>query len=186
MNKINALSILLAVGIGFPYLSIGADSNQNCGRLKTGDSFDRLNEILNCIESKINVYSSINLENAPVYSEEMEPNDSIGNANLVAFGSTIKGQIKKGGEYDVFTFIAPDSKNNIRVILRQTHISGFWPEVAIYDYNERLILQQKPSSNENLSLQIEPEPKKQYYVTVRCWQDCNNANMFYELNIREE
>jgi hypothetical protein len=185
MKKLNVLSILLLMGIGFSSPSIGADSDQNCGRLKTGDNFNRLNEILDCIESKINVHSPMKIENAAVYNEEKEPNDLIGNANLVALGSTVRAKINDDNEYDIFTFIAPDSKKNIRVILRQTHPSGFYPRVALYDYTESQIFKEDGLSHKTLSLQIKSEPKKQYYVTVTCWSGCNE-NMFYELHIREE
>jgi hypothetical protein len=185
MKKINVLSILLLVGISFSYSSIGADPDQNCGRLKTGDNFNRLNEILDCIESKINVHSSMKLENTAVYSEEKEPNDLIGNANMVALGSTIRAKINDDNEYDVFTFVAPDSKKNIRVILRQTHPSGFYPRVTVYDYTESQIFKENGRADATLSLQIKAEPKKQYYVTVTCWNGCHE-NMPYELHIREE
>src|SRR2546429_9348106 len=121
MKRTTVLSILLLVGIVFSYHSTGADPDQNCGRLKTGDNFNRINEILDCIESKIKAHSPIKLESTTIYNEEKEPNDLIGNANLVSLGSTIKAQIKDDNEYDIFTFIAPDSQKNLRIILRQTY-----------------------------------------------------------------
>src|SRR4029453_14704244 len=140
MKRTTVVSILLLVGIVFSYHSTGANPDQNCGRLKTGDNFNRINEILDCIESKIKVYSPMKLENTTIYDEEKGPNDSVGNANLVNIGSTIKAQIKDGNEYDTFTFISPDSQKNLRVILRQTHPKGFYPSVIIYDNNETQIV----------------------------------------------
>ena len=58
MKRTTVLSILLLVGIIFSYHSTGANPDQNCGRLKTGDNFNRINEILDCIESKIHVSPS--------------------------------------------------------------------------------------------------------------------------------
>ena len=171
--------------MGFSYSSAGADLDQNCGRLKTGDDFNHLNKILDCIESKINVRSSMKLENEVVYSEEKEPNDLIGNANMIVLGSTVKAKINDDNEYDVFTFIAPNSEKNIRVIVRQTHPYGFYPRVTLYDNTEIQILKEDGRGNTTISLQIRSEPKKQYYVTVTCWNVCNE-NMFYELYIREE
>jgi hypothetical protein len=185
MKRTIVLSILLLVGIVFSYHVTGADPDQNCGRLKTGDNFNRINEILDCIEAKINVSAPMKLENTTVYNDEKEPNDSVGNANMVTLGSTIKAQIKDGNEYDIFTFIAPDSQKNIRIILRQTNPRGFYPRVIIYDYNEKQILKEDGRENITVSLQLKPEPKKQYYVSITCWNSCSK-DMFYELQIREE
>jgi len=185
MKKTAVLSILLFVGIVFSYQSTGADPVQNCGRLKTGDNYNRINEILDCIESKINVSSPVMLENTTVYNEEKEPNNSISSANLVNLGSTIKAQIKDGNEYDIFTFIAHDSQKNLRIILRQTNPKGFYPRVSIYDYNEVQIIKQDGEDSKTISLPLKPEPKRQYYVSVTCWNGCIK-DMFYELQIREE
>jgi hypothetical protein len=185
MKRTAVVSILLLVGIVFSYHSTGANPDQNCGRLKTGDNFNRINEILDCIESKIKVYAPVKSENATIYNEEKEPNNLIGNANLVNLDSTIKAQIKDDNEYDIFTFIAPDSQKNLRIILRQTQPGGFYPSVAIYDRNENQILKEAGSANKTISLQLKSKPKEQYYVSVTCWHGCS-GNMFYELQIREE
>jgi hypothetical protein len=185
MKRTAVLSTILLVGIVFSYHSTGANPDQNCGRLKTGDNFNRINEILDCIESKINVYPPMKLENVTIYDEEKEPNDSIGNANFINLGSTIKAQIKDSNEYDIFTFIAPDSQKNLRVILRQIHPKGFYPMVTIYDSNENQILKEDGSDHKTISLQLKPKPKEQYYVSVTCWNGCH-GNMFYELQIKEE
>src|SRR4029453_13425742 len=101
MKRTTVVSILLLVGIVFSYHSTGANPSQNCGRLKTGDNFNRINEILDCIEAKINVHSPIKLENTTIYDEEKEPNESFDEANLINLGSTIKAQIENNNAYDV-------------------------------------------------------------------------------------
>ena len=53
MKRTAVFSSLLCLAILFSYHSTGADLDGNCGRLKAGDKFDRINEILDCIESKI-------------------------------------------------------------------------------------------------------------------------------------
>jgi hypothetical protein len=185
MKKTIVFSVLFVVGIVCSSPAIGAETSQNCGRLKTGDNFNRINEILDCIESKINTYSHTKLENTAIYDEEKEPNDSIGTANLINLGSTIKAQIKNGNEYDMFTFIAPDSQKNLRIILRQTNPKGFYPSVTVYDHNESQILKENGNVDKTVSLPLKPKPKEQYYVSVHCWDGCG-GDMFYELQIREE
>jgi len=185
MKKTPVFSMLFMVGIVCSSPAIGAEPSQNCGRLKTGDNFNRINEILDCIESKINAYSHVKLENTAIYDEEKEPNDSIGTANLINLGSTIKAQIKDENEYDIFTFIATDSQKNLRLILRQTNPKGFWPRVTVYDRNETEIIKEQGNVNKTVSLQLKPKPKEQYYVSITCWNGCH-GDMFYELQIREE
>jgi len=186
MRKTTVFSMLFAVGIVCSSPAIGAEPSQNCGRLKSGDNFNRINEILDCIESKINVHSSMKLENTTIYDEEKEPNDTISTANLITIGSTIKAQIKDENEYDIFTFIASDSQKNLRIVLHQTNPKGFYPRVTIYDHNENKIIKEDGrSSNETVSLQLKPKPKEQYYVSITCWNGCY-GNMSYELQIKEE
>ena len=66
MKKTTVFSMLFVVGIVCSSPAIGAETSQNCGRLKTGDTFNRINEILDCIESKINAYSHAKLENTAI------------------------------------------------------------------------------------------------------------------------
>ena len=185
MKRITVFSILFVVGIVCSYPAIGAEPSQNCGRLKTGDNFNRINEILDCIESKINSYQHMKSENTTIYDEEKEPNDSISTTNLINLGSTIKAQIKDGNEYDIFTFITPDPQKNLRLILRQPYPKGFYPRVTIYDHNESQITREDGFPQKTISLQLKPKPKEQYYVSVTCWANCS-GDMFYELQIREE
>jgi hypothetical protein len=157
--------------------------NKALSRGISGKSAPTLAEIT--IRKSQVVYSPVKPENATVYDEEKEPNDTISTANLITIGSTIKAQIKDGNEYDIFTFIAPDSQKNLRIILRQTQSRGFGPRVVIYDRNENQILQESGNENKTVSLQLKSKPKEQYYVSVTCWFPCF-GNMFYELQIREE
>src|SRR5690349_17173813 len=53
MKRTAAFSSLLYLGIVFSRQSTRADPNENCGRLKAGDNFNHINQILDCIESKI-------------------------------------------------------------------------------------------------------------------------------------
>jgi hypothetical protein len=53
MKRTAVFSSLLCLGIVFSCHSARADLDGNCGRLKAGDNFNRINEILDCIESKI-------------------------------------------------------------------------------------------------------------------------------------
>jgi hypothetical protein len=53
MKRTAVFSSLLCLGIVLSCQSTRADLVGNCGRLKAGDNFNRINEILDCIESKI-------------------------------------------------------------------------------------------------------------------------------------
>jgi hypothetical protein len=69
MKNTTVFGILVVVWMVVSSPAIGADPEQNCGRLKTGDNFNRINEILDCIESKIRVLSS--KESLPPKSEPL-------------------------------------------------------------------------------------------------------------------
>jgi hypothetical protein len=58
MKRTAVFSSLLYLGILFSSHSTGADLDGNCGRLKARDNFNRINEILDCIESKIRTSQS--------------------------------------------------------------------------------------------------------------------------------
>jgi hypothetical protein len=53
MTFLGTLS-LVGIVLSHPLIGFGQDrsQDQSCGRLKAGDSFNRINEILDCIESK--------------------------------------------------------------------------------------------------------------------------------------
>lgn len=170
---------------GFAQQSIATTSDGGCERLDTGDNFDDLNKILDCIESKITSKSSVTATNIAVYSEEKEPNDLIGNANIITLGTTVKGKVKEGNEFDIFRFTAPDSEKGIRIIWRQTNTSGFSPKLTLYDDAEVHLKTVEGYRHRTTSLAYKTEPQKTYYVYLTCRGNCTN-NMDYELLVRAE
>src|SRR4051812_9828550 len=111
MRRITLLGTLLLLGIFFSYSTIGFAQDQNCGRLKTGDSFNRINEILDCIESKIR---SLEIKEPQKISPPIQPpgsvagsNDRISNATPIVFGSTVEGKLAKQNRTGWFVFKTP-------------------------------------------------------------------------------
>lgn len=184
MKKIISRVVFL-FAIGLVQQSAAAVSDGDCERLETGDNFDELNKILDCIESKITGGSFVTATNVEVYSHEKEPNDLIGNANIITLGTTLKGKIKEGNEFDIFKFSAPDTDKGVRVILRQTNTSGFWPRLKIYDSTETHLKTYSDTSTNTVSFVLKTEPEEDYYIYVTCRDYCRENNT-YELLVRAE
>lgn len=185
-NTITKVMFLFLIGL--VQQSAAATSKSDCGRLETGDTFDDINKILDCIESKFSGESFVTTTNVEVYSEEKEPNDLIGNANIITLGTTVNGKIKKGNEFDIFRFTAPESEKGVRIIIRQTHTSGFDIEFAIYDHTETKLKHISGSYRKTISLPFETEPGQNYYIYLDCRNSsCSrSANLDYALLVRAE
>ena len=71
-----------------------AATSDRCDRLETGDTFDDLNKILDCIEAKTGTGGGplVTSTQIAVYGEESEPNNRIGEANRIALGTTVTGR----------------------------------------------------------------------------------------------
>jgi hypothetical protein len=174
---------IFLVLVGLTQQSAATTDNPDCGRLKTGDTFDDINKILDCIESKISGESFVTATNVEVYSEEKEPNDLIGNANIISLGTTVNGNIKKG--FDIFRFTAPESEKGVRIIIRQSHTSGFFPGLTIYDHTETKKKYIQGQRGETISFPVETEPGQDYYIYLKCRAACD-ADSNYELLVRAE
>src|SRR5215208_3275659 len=141
MKGITLLFSLSLAGIVFLYSSIGFGQDQNCGRLKTGDSFNRINEILDCIESKVRILQSkespiINLPNQSLASAK-EPNDRISDATPIAFGSTVEGKLTKQNLTDWYVFKTPESAGDKSVLVfRWIGGESIRVELEVYDADE--------------------------------------------------
>lgn len=164
-----------------------AATSVRCDRLETGDTFDDLNKILDCIEAKSGTGGGplVTSTQVAVYGEESEPNNRIGEANRIALGTTVTGRLKDGSDIDMFTFVAPESAANVRIILRQTDTTGFYPAVKVYDDTETIVLKPSADINTTLSAPLEVSPAAQYFITINCWQLCGK-NMPYELLVRAQ
>jgi len=178
--------VIFLVLVGLTQQSAATTENRDCGRLETGDNFDDINKILDCIESKISGASFVTATNVEVYSEEKEPNDLIGNANIITLGTTVNGKIKKGNEFDIFRFTAPESEKGVRIIIRQTYTSGFDIMLDIYDHTETKLKHISGSHRETISLPFETEPGQNYYIYLDCRNNCSSANLNYALLVRAE
>ena len=182
----NCFAILLfAFAAAFAHYALATDEKESCGRLETGDTFDDLNKILDCIESKVSGKSFVTATNTAIYSEEKEPNDLIGNANIINLDTTIKGNFKKSDDFDIFQFTAPKSEEGIRVILRQIDSGGFFPGLKLYDDAEVLLSNTHGDTGNTLSIPLTTEPNRYYYIVLTCRVSCSE-NTNYELLVRAE
>ena len=165
--------------------ALATDEKESCGRLNTGDTFDDLNKILDCIESKVSDQSFVTATNTAIYSDEKEPNDLIGNANIINLDTTINGNFKKGDNFDIFQFAAPKSEEGVRVILRQTDPEGFYPGLKLYDDAEVLLKYINGDPGKTLSVPLTTDPNRRYYIVLNCRVSCSE-NTSYELLVRAE
>jgi hypothetical protein len=120
-----------------------------------------------------------------IYSDEKEPNDLIGNANIIKLDTTIKGNFKKGDNFDIFQFTAPKSEEGVRVFLRQTDPEGFYSGLKIYDDAEVLLENVNGDPGKTISVPLTTDSNRGYYIVLNCRVSCSE-NTSYELLVRAE
>jgi hypothetical protein len=190
MNRFACIGIaLLAYTLALP--PAAAVANSSCGRLSTGDTFNDLNKILDCIEAKAAGQPVTATPDESAYVEEREPNNRIGEANPIALGTTVRGSIKKGNEYDTYRFAAPPDDGVVRIILRQTQTNGFVPRINVYNDLEIEVAKITGDENKTISLPLETEANRSYYVSITCTSHkfvatCKKKNNDYELVVKPE
>ena len=186
MHKFACTSIaLFACALAVPP-AVAAVSTTSCGRLSTGDTFNDLNKILDCIEAKASGQPVTATSDDTGYVEEQEPNDRIDDANPIALGTTLRGRIRKNNEFDIFRFTAPATDGVVRIILRQTQTNGFYPSVKLYNDLEVQVGGIEGFANRTISLPVKTEANRGYYISVTCRSDCTQANNDYELVVIPE
>jgi hypothetical protein len=199
MKRITVFCALSLVGIVFSYPLIGfgqdRSQDQNCGRLKTGDSFNRINEILDCIETKIGVIQSskdpisqskestvIALPGHPLGSAK-EPNDRIYDATPIVFGSSIQGKLTKNDLTDWYVFKTLDSADGKAIIVfRWIEGESISVKLALYDADEKGLKSWNICCKESGSVDINIDKNNTYYVKASS-QGVNNYTV-YKLSVR--
>jgi hypothetical protein len=196
MKRTVVFSGLLCVGILLSCHSTGADLDGNCGRLKAGDNYNRINDILDCIESKIrtslsplppaaNSASSGSPSRLPTpLGVAKEPNNGIYEATEIPFGSSMKGKLTKSDPIDWYVFKTPDDVGDeFLVIYRYISQSGYYAvNIEIFDSNETRI-SDASSSRESKSLTVKGQRKADYYVKI---YSSSGDTFDYELAIRNK
>ena len=170
----------------------------DCGRLEAGDSYQKINQILECLESQISELQNTKAtapsssSGDPVSAEqdtggkEKEANNHITEANLIRMGQRVQGSIVNDKDRDFYKFKTPVQSANagpqkVRVILRK--LDEFYGTVDIYDDVENRIKHQSESGDKTVSMLVESKPDSYYYVLVKSFQRTKGE---YELVIREE
>ena len=143
-------SLLIILLVLLPTAVVRAD----CGRLEAGDSYQKINQILECIESQISELRNTKAaapsssSGDPVSAEqdtggkEQEANNHITEANLIRMGQRVQGRLVNDKDRDFYKFKTPVQSANagqqkFRVILRKLeNING---TVDIYDDVENKI-----------------------------------------------
>ena len=186
-------SLLIILLVLLPTAVVHAD----CGRLEAGDSYQKINQILECIESQIselrNTKASAPSSSSgdPVSAEqdtggkEQEANNHITEANLIRMGQRVQGRLVDGKDRDFYKFKTPVQSANagqqkFRVILRK--LEEFYGTVDIYDDVENRIKSKSESGDETVSMLVESKPDSYYYALVKPYSGYGD----YELVIREE
>ena len=187
-------SLLIILLVLLPAVVVRAD----CGRLEAGDSYQKINQILECLETQINdlrntetARISSSSSGDPVSAEkytgskEQEANNYITEANLIRMGQPVRGRLTDNKDRDFYKFKTPvlsanQDQQNFRVILRK-EFSGI---VDIYDDVENQIISALEKSDKTISKLVESKPDSYYYVLVKPYSTLVYGD--YELVIREE
>ena len=185
-------SLLIILLVLLPAIVVRAD----CGRLEAGDSYQKINQILECLELQISELRNTkptapsSLSGDPVSAEqdtggkEQEANNRITEANLIRMGQRVQGRLVDVKDRDFYKFKTPAQSANagpqkLRVILRK-EFSG---TVDIYDDVEKRIKSVNEHGDKTISMLVESKPDSYYYVLVKSYKSQYGA---YELVIREE
>jgi hypothetical protein len=190
MKVLASLALLL-----LPSTIVQAD----CGRLTADDKYERLNQILECLDSRIDdLQNSISAKAASepgnadpksptTQGEEAEPNDYVSQATPVALGASIRGRLKKD-DTDYYQFkVADGFDHKVRIIFRPlNHHLGTGVRVQVFDSAEKVVAEGKEiNGHETVSLAISPEANSAYLVKVG-WSLRSGNGVDYELVIRKE
>lgn len=170
-----------------------AVAQADCGRLSSTDTYEKPNQILECLESKISVLQN-NVTNRPppigndpvkqsIGSEEVENNNLFPEANLILLGQRVRGKIAKPEDRDFYKFRTASQTDKFRVILRKLSASGFWAIVTIYNVVEEPLAGDGKEHDTPVSMLVESKPDAFYYVSVK-----SGAQQLgdYEPVVREE
>jgi hypothetical protein len=183
----------------------------DCGTLTADDTYERLNQILECLDSRIDELGNRipaeadsepgspppeekpesdnkDTSSSPVSTgEEVEPNDYVSQAMPVALGASIRGRLKKD-DTDYYQFRVPDGfDHKVRIIFRplNRHL-GTGVRVQVYDSAEKVVAEgNEVNGREPVSLAISPESNSAYLVKVG-WSLQSGNGVDYELVIRKE
>lgn len=174
-----------------------AVAQPNCGRLSQNDTYEKLNQILECLESKIldtkkeavipsqSMPTDTVSSEQPVGEEEAEDNNIATKANLIAMGQRVHGKITTR-DRDFYKFSTSRQTEKFRVIVRK--INGFRAVVKIYNAFENKIGGFSPGAfapiDEPVSVAVESSPDSFYYISVAGFDERDSGE--YELEVREE
>jgi hypothetical protein len=190
MKVLAGLALLL-----LPSTIVQAD----CGRLMADDTYERLNQILECLDSRIDALQNSISAEAPskpgdadpkistTQGEEAEPNDYVSQATPVALGTSIRGRLKKEDQ-DYYQFRVPDGfDHKVRIIFRPlTRHLGTGVRVQVFDSAENGVAEgHEVNGHKPVSLAISPEANSAYLVKVG-WALHSGNGVDYELVIRKE
>jgi hypothetical protein len=188
-------SLLISLLVLLPAVVVRAD----CGRLEAGDSYQKINQILECLESQISDFRESETAGIPYQSgeaisaekytggKEQEANNYITEANLIRIGQPVRGRLTDNKDRDYYKFTTPllsanQDQQKFRVILRK-EFSGI---VDIYDDVENQIISALEMGDKSISKLVESKPDSYYYVLVKPYSNSNSLYGNYELVIREE
>ena len=191
--------LLIILLVLMPAVAVHAD----CGRLEAGDTYQKINQILECLESQISELRNTKAaapsssSGDPISAEqdtggkEQEANNHITEANLIRMGQRVQGSIVNDKDRDFYKFKTPVQSSNagpqkFRVILRK--LDSLNVEIDIYDDVENKIRSDKASGDTTLSMLVESKPDSYYYVLVKSYylHGLYKTTGAYELVIREE
>jgi hypothetical protein len=183
----------------------------DCGRLTANDDYEKLNEILECLDSRITELQErvtpgaspgsgkAISEGKPVSrkegeissqvteSEEIEPNDNVSQATRIALGTTIRGRLKREDK-DYYQFKVPEGfDHKVRIIYRPlSYHLGKVVGVQVFDSVEKVVaMGNDANGSDPVSLAISAEANSTYFIKVG-WQVFSGDKLDYELVIRKE
>jgi hypothetical protein len=111
------------------------------------------------------------------FVEEAEPNDVVHEANVMAFGETVRAALGHGDDTDWFAVDLPEGGRDrpARVVLRPLELENGFLQVAAFDANERQLANKVAFDVES----FEVAPAGQYLVRVS--KSAPEARARYEL-----
>ena len=179
----------------FLFVLPAAAAEPDCGRLAENDTYSKLNEILECLESKISelqkkaaILGDTNLKGSSIEEhsmtgEEVENNNQVTGANLIELGQRVRGTLAKPDDRDFYKFRTSSKTDKFRVIVRKLSASGFWADVNIFDEAETLVSDSYARWDAPVSMQVESRPNSFYFVSIKSRTGDRGD---YELEVREE
>ncbi len=164
-----------------------------CGRLSKTDTYEKLNQILDCLELKMSeVQKNVVILMSPegkdrvapeksIAGKEVEDNDIVPDANLITLGQRVRGKIAKPEDRDFYKFRTATQTEKFRVILRKLSSSGFGAIVSVYNEVEEHLADKTTWGDTPVSVLVESKPDSLYYLSVK-----GDGRGEYELVVREE